>query len=149
MTILPIHRLTLVCVSLVVAGCTALQPDRHLATFSTDLTGRNEMPRVATAGSARVAAVLDRNTLLLRWKLLSLGGLRGAVTGAHFHGPATANREAATELVVKGPIKSPMDGRATLTAGQAADLLAGQWYVDIHTTAHPGGEIRGQLVLRE
>jgi hypothetical protein len=42
-----------------------------------------------------------------------------------------------------------MEGRATLTAAQAADLLAGKWYVNIRTAAHPGGEIRGQMILRE
>jgi hypothetical protein len=27
-----------------------------------------------------------------------------------------------------------------------ADLLAGLWYVNIHTDEHPGGEIRGQIL---
>jgi hypothetical protein len=28
---------------------------------------------------------------------------------------------------------------------QVADLMAGNWYVNVHTAANPGGEIRGQL----
>ena len=43
---------------------------------------------------------------------------------------------------------SPIKGEATLTDAQAADLLAGRWYVNVHTRAHPGGEIRGQVGVR-
>jgi hypothetical protein len=52
-------------------------------------------------------------------------------------------------LAFKLPVKSPVDGRATLTPAQAADLLSGKWYVSIETSAHPRGEIRGQMMLRE
>jgi hypothetical protein len=38
-----------------------------------------------------------------------------------------------------------MKGTATLTGNQAADLEGGRWYFNIHTAAHPGGEIRGQV----
>jgi hypothetical protein len=38
-----------------------------------------------------------------------------------------------------------VDGSATLTDAQAADLLAGKDYINIHTAANPGGEIRGQV----
>ena len=34
---------------------------------------------------------------------------------------------------------------ATITPAQAADLVEGKWYVNLHTAAHPGGEIRGQV----
>jgi hypothetical protein len=40
---------------------------------------------------------------------------------------------------------SPTSGKATLTDAQIADLEAGKWYFNVHTAAHPGGEIRGQL----
>jgi hypothetical protein len=36
-----------------------------------------------------------------------------------------------------------------LTASQAADLSAGKWYVNLHTAANPGGEVRGQVSVRE
>ncbi len=41
--------------------------------------------------------------------------------------------------------KSGATGSATLTDAQAADLTAGKYYVNVHTAAHPGGEIRGQV----
>jgi len=36
-----------------------------------------------------------------------------------------------------------------LTPAQAADLLAGRWYVNIHTARYPGGEIRAQVTPRQ
>jgi hypothetical protein len=41
--------------------------------------------------------------------------------------------------------ESPISGTATLTEGQAAALMAGQTYVNIHTDANKSGEIRGQI----
>jgi len=40
---------------------------------------------------------------------------------------------------------SPAEGSATLTDAQAADLTAGKYYINVHTAANPGGEIRGQV----
>jgi len=44
------------------------------------------------------------------------------------------------------PIVSPIDGKATLTPEQAKDLIDGRWYFNLHTSANPGGEIRGQVL---
>ena len=40
---------------------------------------------------------------------------------------------------------SPIEGSATLTDAQAADLQGGKWYVNVHTAGHKSGEIRGQV----
>lgn len=130
------------------AGCSVIPPDAHMAAFSTQMTGQNQRPPVATPATGRLVAALDKNTLLFRWKL-SYSGLSGPATAAHFHGPATVGANAGVALAFKGPVKSPYEGRATLTPAQAADLLTGKWYANIHTPGHPGGEIRGQLQLRE
>lgn len=135
-------------VAVAVAGCSTVSPDAHMAAFSTQLTGQNQVPPVSTPATGRLVAALDKNTLLLRWKL-TYSGLSGPATAAHFHGPAAIKANAGVALAFKGPVKSPYEGRATLTAAQAADLLAGNWYASIHTPGHPSGEIRGQLTLRE
>jgi hypothetical protein len=137
-----------VALALTMAGCSSLRPDLHLAAFSTQMTGMNQVPPVKTLAGGRVDAVLDKNTRLLRWKL-SYTGLSGPATAGHFHGPAAVGANAGVALPLGATLRSPMEGRATLTAAQAADLLAGKWYVNIHTAAHPGGEIRGQMILRE
>jgi hypothetical protein len=125
-----------------------MRPDAHLAAFSTQMTGMNLMPPVATPATGRVDAVLDKNTYLFRWRL-SFTGLSSPVTSTHFHGPAAINGNAAVTLPIHGVKQSPSRGQATLTPTQVSDLLAGKWYVNIHTAAHPGGEIRGQMILRE
>ena len=43
---------------------------------------------------------------------------------------------------------SPMEGSATLTDAQAADLTGGKWYVNVHTATNKGGEIRGQVAKK-
>lgn len=135
-------------VAFAMAGCSVLKPDAHLAAFSTQMTGSNEVPRVATPATGRVDAVLDKNTRLFRWKL-SFSNLSGPATAGHFHGPAAIGANAGIALPFKAPVTTPLEGRATLTPAQATDLLSGKWYANIHTVAHPSGEIRGQMILRE
>jgi hypothetical protein len=49
-------------------------------------------------------------------------------------------------LGFSGSVESPIKGSATLTPAQVADLMAGKWYVNLHTAASPGGEVRGQVM---
>ena len=41
---------------------------------------------------------------------------------------------------------SPISGTVTLTDDQAKMLQSAKMYVNVHTAANPGGEIRGQIV---
>jgi hypothetical protein len=82
---------------------------------------------------------------MLSWTV-NYSGLTGPAKAGHFHGPAPAGQNAGVALGFTGSVESPIKGSATLTAAQAADLLAGKWYVNLHTAANPGGEIRGQAV---
>ena len=93
-----------------------------------------------------VQASFDKQTNLLTWSV-SYSGLSGPVKAAHFHGPAVAGQNAGVVLGFSGSMDSPIKGSATLTAAQAADLLAGKWYVNLHTAASPAGEVRGQVLV--
>ena len=49
-------------------------------------------------------------------------------------------------LTKKGTSTSgAIKGKATLTEAQAKQFEAGDWYINVHTKAHPGGEIRGRV----
>ncbi|MES2980313.1 MAG: CHRD domain-containing protein [Pseudomonadota bacterium] len=134
--------------TLLAAGCGMMRPaDSNMVAFTTQLRGANEVPPVASAGSGQVDAVLNKETNVLRWKL-SYTGLTGPATAGHFHGPAAVGANAGVVLPFPGRPTSPMEGSATLTPAQAADLMAGRWYANVHTAAFPGGEIRGQMTSR-
>lgn len=129
------------------AGCGLMDRQSDMVALTTQLRAANEVPPNASRAVGSVDAVLDKQSNLFRWKV-SFSGLTGPATGAHFHGPAAIGANAGIVLPWQGPIVSPLEGRATLTPAQAADLMAGRWYANIHTAANPGGEIRGQMTVR-
>lgn len=113
--------------------------------FSTDLKGADETPPNDSAGVGHVSATLDTASKELKYKV-TYSGLTGPAVAAHFHGPAGPGQDAPP--VVPVPTKdlaNPMRGEATLTIEQVGQLEGGKWYFNIHTAAHPGGEVRGQL----
>jgi hypothetical protein len=75
---------------------------------------------------------------------VTYSGLSSSATVVDIHGPAPSRANAG--VIVAFPIPdSPISGTATLTVQQAAALLSGQLYVDVHTRAYADGEIRGQI----
>ncbi len=108
------------------------------------LDGKSEVPANASAGTGTADLDYDPASKKLSWKL-TYSGLSGAATAAHFHGPAEAGKNAGVAVAIPNATSSPAEGSATLTDAQAADLMAGKYYVNIHTAANPGGEIRGQV----
>lgn len=114
-------------------------------TFRATLSSAAEVPPNASTGTGSLDAKLDTSTSKLSWTLV-YSGLTGPATLTHFHGPAMPGSNAG--VVVPFPVvTSPATGEATLTAAQIADLMAGNWYVNVHTAMHPGGEIRGQVLV--
>ena len=111
--------------------------------FTADLKAANEVPPNKSPGTGTLAGAYDTASKKLEWTV-TYAGLTGAVTGAHFHGPADATKNAGVAVTIPGAA-SPATGSATLTDAQAADLMAGKWYVNVHTAANKDGEIRGQV----
>ena len=139
---------TLAAVSVVaIGGCGMMNKQSNMVAFTTQLRAANEVPVNASAGVGSVDAVLNKDTNLFRWKA-NYSGLSGPATAAHFHGPAAVGANAGVVLPWPMPMSASMEGRATLTPTQAADLIAGRWYANVHTAANPGGELRGQMTVR-
>jgi hypothetical protein len=115
--------------------------------FQVQLSGSQQVPAVQTDGTGTADLSYNPTTHRLRWTI-TYTGLSGPVMMAHMHGPAAAGANGGVQLWLTkkgGTVKSPIKGAATLTAAQATQFEAGQWYINLHTHAHPGGEIRGQV----
>jgi hypothetical protein len=114
-----------------------------------DLKASTEVPPNNGSGTGTLTATLNTETNEFKYHV-EFAGLTGPVVAAHFHGPAAEGANAKPQVPVKGsPIASPIDGSATLTPEQAKDLTDGKWYFNLHTSANPRGEVRGQVVKAE
>lgn len=117
-------------------------------TYKADLKGSSEVPPNTTSGTGSGTVTIDSATHKITYNV-TFSGLTGPATAAHIHGPAPAGKNAGVMvwLSTKGKTAtSPISGSATLTAAQASDLANGLCYINVHTAANPGGEIRGQLM---
>jgi len=122
--------------------------DAASESFKVSLTGAQQVPPVQTSATGTADLSYDPATRVVTWSV-TCSGLSGPPTMAHFHGPAPAGKNAPVAIWIskKGsPVESPIKGEATLTPEQAQQFSAGEWYINVHTKAHPGGEIRGQVV---
>jgi hypothetical protein len=134
-----------------VCAVTLVSAGAHAATIQlkADLKASAEVPPKDSAGMGTLTGTLNTETNEFTYHI-EFSGLTGPAVAAHFHGPAAEGANAKPQLPIKGsPVTSPIDGKATLTAEQAKDLLDGKWYFNLHTAANPGGEIRGQIMKAE
>ena len=72
--------------------------------------------------------------------------LSSAAGGASFHGPAFPGENAPPVIPIALSGGSTLKGEAVLSEAQAADLLSARWYINIHTSMNPAGELRGYVV---
>lgn len=135
--------------SLATVAVLAVAPAALAATqhYTAELKASSEVPPNDSKGSGALDATYDTATKKLTYTA-TYKDLTGAATAAHFHGPAAVTANAGVVVPAKDAARSPIKGEATLTDAQAADLQAGKWYFNIHTAAHPGGEIRGQVMKK-
>lgn len=127
-----------------VAGLGLAPANAETVKLKADLKGSNEVPPNTSPASGTAEATLNTDTKVLTWNII-FKDLTGPAVAAHFHGPGEPGKNAGIALPFK-TTQSPIEGTATLSDTQVSDLLAGKWYANIHTQAHPGGELRGNLV---
>lgn len=114
--------------------------------MSANMDAKGQIAEVESPGTGTCTVWLDKGTNTVSWNIYYTG-LTGAPTAVHFHGPAGKGAEAGVQVDLGGNgFEVPIQGSAALTAEQASQLLAGKWYVNMHTAAYPDGEIRGQVL---
>ncbi|MCW3481930.1 CHRD domain-containing protein [Neisseriaceae bacterium JH1-16] len=113
--------------------------------FRASLNVASEVPPKTGNGTGYLEANYNTDSKVLKYQI-NYGGLSGPATAAHFHGPAPVGSNAGVQVPIPADgLASPIKGQAVLTDDQARDLMAGNWYFNVHTAQNPGGEIRGQL----
>jgi hypothetical protein len=144
--------------------------------FAATVSNSQEVGSPASPGSGTFTGALHKGGGAFDFNAtitgLDLGGQTASttdnVTAAHFHLGApganggivfgfigTPNNETDGDTVVDpvaGTIRGQWDaseGNSTTLTAQIANLLAGQIYFNVHTSANPGGEIRGQVLAQD
>ncbi|TVQ07460.1 MAG: DUF4397 domain-containing protein, partial [Bacteroidetes bacterium] len=118
--------------------------------FEATLSGIVEVPANLSAGTGSVSVTLAGNVLQLDG---SFSGLEGTYTMSHFHraatganGPVAYWLESDLEAGEQAGSWAAGENILDLTETDITELLAGLWYVNLHTSAYGPGEIRGQVL---
>src|SRR5258705_8735902 len=127
-----------------VSGCSDMgaRMDRAASTTGLTLTGAQEVPPVNTqaSGVSSIAVIGDKTVT---------GGVQTTnlnATAAHIHmAPAGQNGPVIIPLNKTGDNTWSVPANTILTSAQFDAYRAGNLYVNVHSAANPGGEIRLQL----
>lgn len=149
-------RLTLIAAVFALAAvpAVALAANTPTPAFGGPMSGAQEVPPVTTSATGEGTAVVSPDGSTITY-IVTYSGLSGAAVAAHIHtGAVGVSGGVILPLTVSA---SPMVGTLTASnftpsgtittfAQAVAAIQAGNTYFNIHTAAHPGGEIRGQIV---
>jgi hypothetical protein len=116
------------------------------------LTGAQEVPSNTSTGTGTATFTFDPVSKTIAYTMTwTLGSTSATTTNMHFHGSDTG-----TDLV-SSPVVIGITGFTTaytgtisgttraLTDVEVAQLMAGKWYLNVHSSTVPGGEIRGNI----
>jgi hypothetical protein len=126
------------------------------------MTAANEVPANGSTALGIMDIAYSKETRLMTWSV-TWSGLTGPVSLMHIHGLAPKGFNAgviyniitpSNGLATPNPTLYPATGKfngTVLADGfiiKEQDLLNGMYYMNIHTAANPGGEIRGQIIFQ-
>jgi hypothetical protein len=121
-------------------------PSNEVRYQNLTLTGPKEVPANPSTNTGTFNGVYNMDTNVINYTITWTGF---TATNMHFHKITDPNPGPVTLPIPKDPNSAtpavyvtPLNGSLTLTDAQETELLAGQWYVNIHSDAYKGGEIR-------
>ncbi|MBI2730570.1 MAG: CHRD domain-containing protein [Sphingobacteriales bacterium] len=115
-------------------------PVNTTTNFTISLSGANESTTNASPAAGSGTATFNGTSKVFTMNV-TFSGI--TATAAHIHNGLSG---------VPGPVEfsltpsSPINFTVTMSATQENDLMEGKYYVNVHSAAFPGGEIRGQIV---
>ena len=115
--------------------------------FAANLTGDQEVPPVETGASGKAIFALSADATTLYYRLMVSD--IPTITASHIHLSPVGQSGGVVFPLYTGSgdfdEDNPVSGALSLTDENIFDLLAGNYYVNVHTTENPSGEIRGQI----
>ena len=153
LTVLSVFILT----GLFLTSCEQEDPASHDFFVGSNLpmNGAQETPAVTTAASGTLNATYSKVTKTLTYNF-TWTGLSGPVTAGHIHGTGEMGIAAgvlqgfpgiphATNWAASGSYSGTLFADGVRIKEE--DIIAGRYYVNLHTALRPAGEIRGQILL--
>ena|SRR5258705_1872574 len=136
----------------IIGGClVGASASAATLTFEANLDGLQEVPPNASPAFGFAQLTLDDVSGFVTITTGTYQDLLGGATGAHIHGLSGPGVSSGIILPLTvdtpGATTGTFSGSGTLTGAQVAGMIAGDTYVNVHSSVFPGGEIRGQLEL--
>jgi hypothetical protein len=139
---------------------TALNPNGEIrgqvlvsngATAYAVMSGSQETPALPVIGIGSAALILNPGGNSITYSV-TVDGLTGPLSAGHFHNaPAGVAGGVIKNLTFVNNTAtgtwSSTDATQPLTDSLLSELIRGRLYVNVHTSANPNGEIRGQLAF--
>jgi hypothetical protein len=138
------HKSIVVAAGLLASGLVWSSANADMVAYKAQLTAAAEVPPTTSTGAGAAVVNVDTATKQISWSV-TYSGLTGPAAAAHIHCGALPGANAGVAVNLGPNLASPIQGSGAMTDAQLADLTAGKCYINIHTAANKGGEIRGQL----
>ncbi|MDP3468393.1 MAG: CHRD domain-containing protein [Daejeonella sp.] len=151
-----IKSISLILLSVIaLSGCKkdeAEEPVSLIKKANVTLSGAQEVPAVNTTGTGTAEISYDPTMKMITYKITwQLGNASATTTNMHFHGSDTGSDTVSSGVAIgitgfsTGSSGTLSGMTVALTDAQEAQLLAGKWYVNIHSSTVGSGELRGNI----
>ena len=138
---------TVITTSFIISSCTKQDSVTNQIPYQAVLLPSNEVPARASDGYGSATGFYNSDSKVITLRI-NYYNLKAALTAWHIHkAPSGVNGPVIHNFGAAAP-SDFMFISAPLTADQENDLFTGNYYVNLHTSVFPGGEIRGQLLKR-
>ena len=138
---------------LIATGCKDDDDDTPATANTVELTatlsGAQQVPAVTSSGTGAFSGTYNRDTRVLTYSV-TYSGLSAAPVAGHIH-LGSPGKTGQVRVPFASVATSPITGTVTFAAADTAQmrtvelLLSQRAYVNLHTTANPSGEIRGNI----
>ncbi|MDU0370832.1 CHRD domain-containing protein [Hymenobacter endophyticus] len=119
-------------------------PASNMVNVAATLDGKQEVPANSSTATGAMTGTYDKTTRTLTYRVTYTGLTPAA---GHIH-QAAPGVNGGVIVPFSSVATSPITGTATLSEADGAKLLSGETYVNLHTQAYSGGEIRGNMTVK-